>query len=211
VWRLDCLYCLYGALSSERRYPPRGAACEPLAGCTHAMPSDRTTSAARSMMCGRLSRYDALLLRLAPDLEDMAVELGPCIQEEHAVVGSDTSPGIGTWPPPISPASEMVWWGARHGRVGGPRRAVPSKASDPVGACGLNRLGEGHCREDGGQPPCQHRLARPGRSQEKDVMARTPASASASRPPGEEFPGSLLCHLLAMSSGGQPTCTAHQS
>ena len=30
---------------------------------------------------------------------------------------SDTSPGIGTWPPPISPASEMVWWGARHGRV----------------------------------------------------------------------------------------------
>jgi hypothetical protein len=30
---------------------------------------------------------------------------------------SDTSPGIGTCPPPISPASEMVWWGARHGRV----------------------------------------------------------------------------------------------
>jgi hypothetical protein len=30
---------------------------------------------------------------------------------------SDTSPGIGTWPPPISPASEMVWWGARHGRI----------------------------------------------------------------------------------------------
>jgi hypothetical protein len=30
---------------------------------------------------------------------------------------SDTSPGIGTWPPPISPASEMGWWGARHGRV----------------------------------------------------------------------------------------------
>src|SRR5262245_28758982 len=30
---------------------------------------------------------------------------------------SDTSPGIGTWPLPISPASEMVWWGARNGRV----------------------------------------------------------------------------------------------
>jgi hypothetical protein len=30
---------------------------------------------------------------------------------------SDTSPGIGTWPPPISPASERVWWGARNGRV----------------------------------------------------------------------------------------------
>src|SRR5882724_13170554 len=30
---------------------------------------------------------------------------------------SDTSPGIGTWPPLISPASDMVWWGARNGRV----------------------------------------------------------------------------------------------
>jgi hypothetical protein len=30
---------------------------------------------------------------------------------------SDTSPGIGTWPPPISPTSEVVGWGARHGRV----------------------------------------------------------------------------------------------
>jgi hypothetical protein len=29
----------------------------------------------------------------------------------------DTSPGIGTWPPPIRPASERVWWGARNGRV----------------------------------------------------------------------------------------------
>jgi hypothetical protein len=64
VWRIDCLYCLYGALSSESHHPPRGAACEPLAGCTRAMPSDRTTSAARSIMCGRLSRYDALLERL---------------------------------------------------------------------------------------------------------------------------------------------------
>jgi hypothetical protein len=28
-----------------------------------------------------------------------------------------TPPGVGPWPPPIRPASEMVWWGARHGRV----------------------------------------------------------------------------------------------
>jgi hypothetical protein len=26
-------------------------------------------------------------------------------------------PGIGTWPPPIRPTSERVWWGARQGRV----------------------------------------------------------------------------------------------
>jgi hypothetical protein len=87
AWRIDCLYCLYGALSSERRYPPRRAACAPMADCTRAMPSDRTTSAATPMMCGRLSRYDALLERLAQDFEDMAAELGQFIQEAHAMVG----------------------------------------------------------------------------------------------------------------------------
>jgi hypothetical protein len=30
---------------------------------------------------------------------------------------SDPSPGIGTCPPPISPTSALVWWGARNGRV----------------------------------------------------------------------------------------------
>ena len=51
---------------------------------------------------------DTLLQRLPQDLQHMAVELGEVIEEEHAMVGHDTSPGIGTWPPPISPASEMV-------------------------------------------------------------------------------------------------------
>jgi hypothetical protein len=86
MWRVGCLYCLYGALSSEMRHPPRGAGCEPLAVCTRAWPSDRTTIAARPMMSGRLSRYDALLLRLAPNLEAMAAERRPFIQEAHPVV-----------------------------------------------------------------------------------------------------------------------------
>src|SRR6266699_3617348 len=30
---------------------------------------------------------------------------------------SDTSPGMGSWPPPIRPTSAMVWWGARKVRV----------------------------------------------------------------------------------------------
>ena len=29
----------------------------------------------------------------------------------------DTSPGMGIWPPPIKPRSEIVWCGARNGRV----------------------------------------------------------------------------------------------
>jgi len=28
-----------------------------------------------------------------------------------------TSPGLGICPPPMSPASEMVWWGERKGRT----------------------------------------------------------------------------------------------
>jgi hypothetical protein len=58
-----------------------------MADCTRAMPSDRTTSAATPMMCGRLSRYDALLERLGQDIEDMAAELGQFIQEAHAMMG----------------------------------------------------------------------------------------------------------------------------
>jgi hypothetical protein len=29
----------------------------------------------------------------------------------------DTSPGRGSWPAPITPTSEMVWWGIRKGRA----------------------------------------------------------------------------------------------
>jgi hypothetical protein len=50
-----------------------------------------------------------------------------------------------------------------------------------VDASGLNRLGQGHGWQHGGEPPGQHRLPRPRRAQEedvKDVMGRTPASSS---------------------------------
>jgi hypothetical protein len=83
---------------------------------------------------------------------------------------SDTSPGIGTWPPPISPASEMVWW-ARATRAGrDQRRAVAGEARDAVDTRGLNGLGEGHRRQDGGEPPCQHRLARPRGAKEQVAL-----------------------------------------
>jgi hypothetical protein len=69
------------------------------------------------MACGRLSVDDSPRERWPPALQDVAAALGPCIQEAHAVGGQRHVARHGTWPPPISPASEMVWWGARHGRV----------------------------------------------------------------------------------------------
>jgi hypothetical protein len=70
------------------------------------------------------------------------------------------SPGIGTWPPPISPTSEMVWWGAtRAGRD--QRRTGVGAAGDTMDACGLNGFDQGHRRQDGGESPSQHRLASP--------------------------------------------------
>jgi hypothetical protein len=45
-----------------------------------------TVSAIRSRTRRRLSACDAILERLAQDLQDMAAELGQFIQEEHAMV-----------------------------------------------------------------------------------------------------------------------------
>jgi hypothetical protein len=44
-------------------------------------------STVRSITLPKLYISDTLLERLAQNLEDMAAELGPCIQEAHAVVG----------------------------------------------------------------------------------------------------------------------------
>jgi hypothetical protein len=49
---------------------------------------------------------DILLNGLAPHFQDVAVALKLFIWK-RTPWASDTSPGIGTWPPPISPASEM--------------------------------------------------------------------------------------------------------
>jgi hypothetical protein len=64
-----------------------------------------------------LSVENTLLERLAEHLEHMAAKFGEFIQKQHAVVGQGHVTHIGTWQPPISPASEMVWSGARHERV----------------------------------------------------------------------------------------------
>jgi hypothetical protein len=47
----------------------------------------------------------------------MAAELGPFIQEEHAMVSQRYLARLRHLPSPISPVAEMVRWGARQGRV----------------------------------------------------------------------------------------------
>jgi hypothetical protein len=73
--------------------------------------------------------------------------------------------------------------GIREGLVGratragrDQRRTVAGEAGDAVDAGGLNGLGEGHGRQDGGKSPGQHRRARPWGTKKEDVVGRTPAS-----------------------------------
>jgi hypothetical protein len=76
----------------------------------------------------------------------------------------------------------------RNGLVGGatrPRghqgRARAGEAGDAMDARGLDGLGQGQRRQDGGEPPRQPRLARPRRAEHQDVMVKTPAGPSALR------------------------------
>ena len=127
-------------------------------------------------MFGRWYAGDTLLQGLAQDFEHIAAELGQLIEEEHAVVHQRHLAGHRH----VAPADQAD---IRDGMVGcatwagrDQRRAVASEAGDTVDARGLDGLGEGHRRQDGGEPPCQHRLARPRRAEQQEVMGRTPAS-----------------------------------
>jgi hypothetical protein len=78
----------------------------------------RAASAARatmSVMGAQCSLEEALPDRGSPDLEDMALRSGRSANHRRSGCARDPSPGVGTCPPPLSPAS--VWGGARHGLV----------------------------------------------------------------------------------------------
>jgi hypothetical protein len=60
---------------------------------------------------------------------------------------------------------------------------IAGAAGDAMDARGLNGLSQGHRRQEGGEPPGQHRLARPGRAKEEHIMGRTPAYHFASPVP----------------------------
>jgi hypothetical protein len=127
-WRGDRRKLRYGFAAGRRGRPtcgtPPGAtpfiSKGDLGGCGPIGMRIHTGSAAqvtRSRPPERLDRCDAILEGLAPPFAPVAAARRPHIHEEHAMVPRDTSPGMGTWPPPMRPTSEMVWCGARHSRV----------------------------------------------------------------------------------------------
>jgi hypothetical protein len=56
------------------------------------------------------------------------------------------------------------------------RRTGAGEAGDAVDTRGLKGLGQGHRRQHGGEPPGEHRLARPRGAEQEQIMVRTPAS-----------------------------------
>jgi hypothetical protein len=58
---------------------------------------------------------------------------------------------------------------------------VPGGPGDAIIAHGLVGFSRVHRRQHSGEPPYQHRFARPWGTKEEDVVGRTPASPSASR------------------------------
>ena len=130
------------------------------------------------MTCGRLYVYDTLLEGLAQNLQDVAAALRQFTQQEHPMVRQRHF----AWHRHLAPTDQAdigdrgmrgATWARRDAR-----RAVTGAAGDAMNARGVDGLGQGHVGQDGGEPACQHRLARSGWPQEQDVMGRTPASDS---------------------------------
>jgi hypothetical protein len=129
----------------------------------------------RPLTPAKLHSCNTILNQLAQHFGDMATALGEFIQEEHAIVGQRHF----AWHRHVAPADQPD---IRDGVMGGATRAgrhqrgaVAGEAGDAVDACGLKGFGQGHRRQDGGESPCQHRLASPRGAQE-EVMLRMPAS-----------------------------------
>jgi hypothetical protein len=121
---------------------------------------------------------DTLLDRLAQHLQYVAVELRQFIQQEHAMVRQRH----------LARHRDLTAADRAHSRdgvMGGTKRAGGDEggagltsARDAVNARGLNGFGQGHRRQEGGEPPGQPRLARSEWIQEQDVGVTTSAFGS---------------------------------
>jgi hypothetical protein len=114
--------------------------------------------------------------RLAPDLQGVAAAPGPSLPAAHPVVreGHLTR----HWHPSATDRPDIgdgVMGGAkRPGRD--QSRAVAREAGDAMDTRGLNGFGQGHGRQDDGEPPGQHRRARPRGAEQEDGVGTTPVS-----------------------------------
>jgi hypothetical protein len=126
----------------------------------------------------KLYSCDTLLKGLAQDLQDMAAAFGPCIQEEDAVVRPRHLAWHGEVPTADQPHIRDRLRRRAKGAGGDSRPARPGAAGDAVDARGLEGFGDDHRRQDGGEPPRQHRLPR-ARGAQQQIWNTTPASGSA--------------------------------
>ncbi len=83
---------------------------------------------------------------------------------------SEISPGRGQFPPPTSPACEMVWCGARNGRLWDHRRVGGQEIGHRVDSRDVERFLHRHRRQDRGQRPRQQRLPRAGRPEHDHIV-----------------------------------------
>jgi hypothetical protein len=104
----------------------------------------------------------------------MAAELGQFIEKEHAMVGQWHFARQGHVAAPMSPASEIVWWGARNGRV--VTRAVRSPVRPATRW--MRVVSTASARVIAGRMVVSRRasmdLPAPWRSQEEEIRVRTP-------------------------------------
>jgi hypothetical protein len=91
----------------------------------------KSATASRFRTCGRLYLYDTLLEGLAQDLRTWRRNSDSSSKKSTPLWARDTFPSCGRCPPPISPTSEIVRWGARKGRV--ETNAVQSPVSPAMG------------------------------------------------------------------------------
>jgi hypothetical protein len=99
-------YSRYCLLSSGNPQQTNEALLDAPGGCTRARSA---AQAARSSTRGRWYACDAVLRRLAPDLQDMRGTSGS-VKKSTPWCAHDTSPGSGTWPPSDQPDVGSAPW-----------------------------------------------------------------------------------------------------
>jgi hypothetical protein len=131
------------------------------------------------MTLWRLYLYETLLEGLAEDFQDVAAKLRELIEKHDTMVRQRHL----AWHGHLAPTDQPD---VRNGVVRSAKRArhdaggaVAGKAGHAVDARGVERFGQGHIRQDGGEPTRQHRLACAGGAQGQKARIRS-AFASAS-------------------------------